>query len=201
MAALVVPSAALIRLVWTAGGTAFAVNVLGARKLAGTLLTQADANSVGGVVMSAFTSSGYAAQVHSSIALASVGLRDISQASQPEFVATTASVPGTAAGGKLLPPQVALVCTLRTLLAGKSYRGRFFAPGWADAALEPAGTATPAAQTAVAQFMTVLSVNLGGAGVNLAVVSRKLAQVNNVAAVQVRDRNWDTIRGRSVPGI
>ena len=60
-------------------------------------------------------------------------VQDIVPGTAATLVYTAASPPTggdtLAAGGELLPPQSAMVVTLRTALAGRSYRGRFFLSG------------------------------------------------------------------------
>jgi hypothetical protein len=201
MPPLVIPSGVLIRYIWTAGGSPFAVNVLGATKAGGTAVNQALADTLGAAVKSTFTSSGLAALMPTSVALSQVGVRDISQPSMPEFVSAGAAVAGTATGGKMLPPQIALCVTLRTNKAGRSFRGRQYIPGWHDTALSATGGATAAATAAAKAFYDGVAAPMAGAGLTIAVLSRKLFSAESVGSFQVRDAVWDTIRKRAVPGI
>lgn len=198
MPALVVPNAALARLIWTSGGTPFQINVIGYAKSAALVVDQALADALSTAWKAAFTSSGYAALVPTTIALAQVALRDISQPNRPEFIGAGTPTAGTAAAGKRLPPQTALCVTLRTALAGKSFRGRVYLGGWHDTANQADGTASAAATTAARSFVNS---SAPPAGLTLAVVSRKLLTATAIQDAQVRDAQWDTIRRRATPGI
>lgn len=200
MPPLVVPQAALVRLIWTQGGTQYAVNVLGARKTGAAIIDQAAANAIGAAVKGALTSSGALPIISNTVALATVGVRDISSPNNVEFTDSGAAVPGTAAGA-LMPPQVAYCVTLRTARAGKSFRGRFYFPGWAVTANAANGTAIASVQTNGVAFITNVRTALPAQGLTLAVVSRKNASTEVVTTEQGRDLLWDTIRGRSRPGI
>lgn len=199
MPPLVVPSAALIRLVWASGGTPYAVNVIGARKTVG-LIDQAVADQVATAVRSALTTSGLVAQIHTTVSLSQVGIRDISTPSNPEFIGAGTAVAGTGTGKKL-PPQVSACITLRTARAGKSFRGRFYTPGFSDVALAADGSIVSAASTAAATFVVLVRDGIAGLGLGLAIVSRKLLSTELVGTIQSRDAVWDTIRGRATAGI
>lgn len=203
MAPLVVPNAALVRLVWGSASSPLAVNVLGSRKVGAGAIDQATANTLSTAIKARFTASGYAALVPNTLGLISVGIRDISQPNLPEFVGAGGITLGTQAAGKVLPPQVSLCITLRTALAGKSFRGRVFLPVWGDSALAADGTAVAAATTAGVSFINGVSTDMVASGLNLAVVSRKqlAATVLVSGGVQSRNAVWETIRGRAVPGI
>lgn len=200
MAALVIPNTVLYRIIWTAGGVAYAVNILGGRKTSMTV-DQARADAVSAAFKSAFTSSGLAAVVHSTIALWNVGIRDISSPSLPEFLGSGAASNGTQAAGKLLPAQVAQVITLRTAKAGKSFRGRVYIPGFGDSALATDGTATSAATTAAKAFVDAVKTATETQGAPLAVVSRLTASNELVTSTQSRSSTWETVRGRAIAGI
>lgn len=200
MASLVVPNACQVRFVWTASGVPFALNVLGARKVGAVTVNQALANSLGAAIKSAFTSGTLDSRLHSSIALASVGIRDISAANLPEFMEAGAPAPGTGATG-LLPPQVALCATLRTNRAGKSYRGRYYQCGWDQSSNTASGASVAAAGTDLAAFLSACVTAFTNASLAMCVISRTLLTTTDVNLVQVRDAQWDTIRRRAVPGI
>jgi len=208
MPSVVVPEACFLRLIWTLSGVPYAVNVLGVRNAGHLAITQAIANSVGSAVKTGFASSGLNAQLATTISLGNVGLRDIGSANQPEYLDTGAAVPGTAAGDPL-PPQIALCVTLRTALAGRSFRGRSYIPGFTEAANGTTGTASAAASTAAINFVNACATSLASSGLALAVVSRpapsatppRAGFVNNVTAVLTRDLIWDTQRRRARPGI
>ena len=199
--ALIVPQAALVRIIWTLGGQPFAVNVLGCRKTGATVIDQALANTVGASIKASFTSSGLAGgAVSTTVGLANVGVRDISSAANVEFIDGGASVPGSV-GDDVLPPQVAYCVTLRTARAGKSYRGRVYLPGFTKGQSTTGGTVTAAARDFAAAFLNDIRTDLPATGLSLAVVSRKNLTTELVTLAQGRDLVWDTIRGRATAGI
>lgn len=199
MAALVIPNAVLVRLVWTSAAGGTPVNVIGFRKTGAVTVNQALADTVSATIKANFTSSGYAGFVTTSNGLVSVGVRDLSQPNLPEFIGAGAKVSGTQPAGKVLPSQVALCITLRTAKAGKSYRGRTYLPQWGDSALDAGGFVATAANTAGIAFMNENKTDLPANGLTMAVISRKTASFEDVTLVQSRDQIWDTIRGRGAP--
>ena len=197
---LVVPNAALCRLIWNNGGVPSAVNVLGVVNNGNTAITQTLTNTVGAAIKAAYTSSGFAALNNTAISLANVGLRDIRTANQPEFLDAGAAVPGTSANG-LLPLNASLVVTLRTARAGRSFRGRVFTWGWTIASNTSSGTAVAGSLTSAKAWIDAINTALAASGFALGVVSRTTSQINQVTVTQVRDAVWDTQRRRAVPGI
>jgi len=197
---LIVSQGCLVRLVWTLNGTPAAVNVLGIKRGTGVAVDQAFADAVGLFIKGAFTASGMDDKVSTAVALASVGVRDINTPSQPEILDTNAASPGTAVGS-LLPPQVALCITLRTALAGKEYRGRFYQFGWTATSLTPTGSCVPADAEVCRAWINQIRTTLATNSLPLQVISRKLNVGNAVSSVVLRDPIFDTIRKRAVPGI
>jgi hypothetical protein len=214
MPALEVDNAGLLRLVWSASGIPFAVNVLGISGTATSPVTQAKVNTLAVGIASQVTTSGLGAQQHPSITLSTIGVRNIDVPSQLELlgVFTPAVATGT---GNALPPQTALVVTIRTTLAGPRFRGRSYIPGWADSANDINGTATAAARTAAGAFLTNVGSLIAGEGWFPAVISRPVYSTppaippvlirpglfTNATAFVVRDLVWDTQRRRAIPGI
>lgn len=198
--ALVVPQGALLRLIWTQGGAPAAVNVYGVINTGNVAITQTLTNTVSAAIKAALTSSGQAALVNTAIALAQVGLRDVRTANQPEFLDAAAAVPGTAAGD-LLPLNTSLCLTLRTALAGRSFRGRTYLWGYTEASNTATGTILPGVGTTGIAWVNAIGSALSGNGMGLAVLSRHRSVVNAVTSVQNRDSIWDTQRKRSLAGI
>lgn len=198
--ALTVAQGALVRLIWTVSGTPVALNVVGIKRTAGTAVDQSFADAVGLFVKNSFTASGLTAAIGSSVALAQVGVRDVNTASQPEHLDANPAVPGAAAGA-LLPPQVALCVTLRTALAGKEYRGRYYQFGYTAGSLTAGGACLQAHADLTRAFIDQLRTTLSTNGLPLQVMSRKLNVGSAVTLVQVRDAVFDTIRKRAVPGV
>jgi len=206
MAQLIVPNAAQMRLIWAQGGVLYALNVLGVHIPGATAITQALTNTIGAAVKAALTSSGQGAAVHTTITLANVGLRDIRTANTAEFLDSGAAVAGTATGD-LLPPQVALCITLRTALAGRSFRGRCYLPGFAESVNGAAGAANGSAVSVA--FITAIKSTLVSNALDLGVIHRPTAAplpvtagfITPVTTIVSRDLVWDTQRRRAIPGI
>lgn len=206
MAALIVPNAAQMRLIWAQGGVLYALNVLGVHIPGATAITQALANTIGTAVKAAFASTSYNSMMGPTITLVNIGIRDIRTANQPEFIDSGAVVTGTAVGD-LLPPQTALVITLRTALAGRNYRGRVYLCGFTEAINSSTGAATGA--TTAVNFVAAVKAALVASSLDLGVISRpddtkvppKVGWVTPVTAMVARDLVWDTQRRRAIPGI
>lgn len=206
MPQLIVPNAAQMRLIWSLGGQLYALNVMGVVNSGSVAITQALTNTVGSAVKAALTSSTLGANVHTTVALANVGLRDVRTANTAEFLDSGAAVAGTATGD-VLPPQIAIVVTLRTALAGRSFRGRVYLPGFAEATNSATGTSSLG--TAPVGFITAIKSALVTSGLDLGVLSRpaplatppRSGFITPVTSIVMRDTVWDTQRRRAVPGI
>lgn len=202
---LVVANAAQLRLIWGVGGQLYALNVLGVVANA-VPITQALTNTLGTAIKGSLASSGHASNLHTTVTLANIGLRDIRTPNQFEFLDTGGPTAGTGTGD-LLPPQIALCITLRTAQAGASYRGRIYLPGFAEALNTAGGTAIGTA-VAIAWVAAIQSA-LVAQSMNLGVLSRpdaervppKVGWITPVTAIVCRDAVWDTQRRRAVPGI
>lgn len=205
MPALVVANAAQMRLIWSLSGQLYALNVMGVVANA-VPITQALTNTIGAAIKTSFGSTAYNTNMHTTVALANFGLRDIRTANQPEFVDTGAAVVGTGTGD-LLPPQTALCVTLRTAQVGQSYRGRVYLPGFAESINTATGTAT--GTTLSINFVAAIQAALVANGLNLGVLSRpapnatpaRFGFITPVTSIVIRDAVWDTQRRRAVPGI
>lgn len=198
---LVIPSTVLVRLTWGFAGQPAAINVLAFRKLDGSAVDQAKANSIDAAMKAAHTSSGLRALQTGAVQLMTASVRDISAPNLPEFVGAGDPQGGTAVAGKQLPPQISLVVTLRTAKAGKEFRGRSYVPLWHDSALDASGIASAAATTAAKAFIDAADAGLTPLGYDLAVASRKNLTNELVTATQVRNAVWDTIRKRAIAGV
>lgn len=205
---LVITDTARLRLLWANGGTLYAINVLGVMKPAGVSVTQALTNTLDTAIKSALTSSTLAVALSPQITLVAIGLRSLSAANQPEFVGAGAPQPGAAATETAaLPPQVALCVTLRTLLAGRRFRGRVYVPGFAELQNSPGGIA--AGTGGAVNFVTAIKSALVSNGMDLGVISvpndqlvpPKPGFITQVTSVVARDAVWDTQRRRAYPGV
>jgi len=206
MASLIVPQAAQMRLIWAQGGVLYALNVMGVVNASSVAITQAITNTLGTAIKAAVTSSGLGVRLGTAITLANIGLRDIRTGSQPEYIDTGAAVAGTGATD-LLPPQTALVVTLRTALSGPRFRGRVYLPGFCEGVNSATGNAASTSEAGA--FVTAIQNALITNGLNLGVIHRpqpdapvpSVGFITPVNAVVVRDQVWDTQRRRAIPGI
>lgn len=205
MPQLVVANAAQLRLIWSLGGSLYALNIMGVVANA-VPITQAITNTIGTAIKSSFTSSALSASISTQVSLVNIGLRDIRTANTAEFLDSGAAVPGTLAGD-LLPPQTALCVTLRTAQAGRSFRGRVYLCGFGEAVSGSTGAFTTLASPV--NFITALKANLVTSGMDLGVLSRprfaplppSAGFVTPVTSIVLRDSVWDTQRRRAVAGI
>lgn len=209
MPALVIPNGVQVRLYWTIQGQQ-CFNVFGGIVAGGFTATQTIANSLGAAAKSALTSSGLGPLVRTSTVLNSVGLRDVRAANMPEYISAEASVAGTGATDPL-PRQIALCVTLRTAMAGKSYRGRVYIGGFIEDCNSSAGEATAATATACTAFVTAVKDAMTAQAIQMAILSPELPQrptagggtlpakpafATPVTAVISRNLTWETQRRR-----
>lgn len=206
MAQLIVPNAAQMRLIWSLSGALYALNVLGVVNAGSVAITQALANTLGTAIKAAFASTSHNQAINDAVSLVNVGIRDIRSAGLPEFLDTGGAVAGVATGD-VLPPQVAMVVTLRTAFVGQSFRGRVYTCGYDEAVNSPVGIST--AVVTAANFVAALKTALVNNSLDLGVISRPRTDPANpspgfitpVTSVVVRDAVWDTQRRRAIPGI
>lgn len=204
---ITIGSAVMARLIWSRGGTDHAVNVLHFRVNPFFVVDQASVNSFASLIDTLVVSSGYAALMPTTDALARVTFRDRRTANAPEFVGLVARV-GTNVT-EALPGSNAVVVTLRTAFAGRGFRGRVYLGQWSEAANAASGVIAAATSTAAAAFITGLrDITVAGNAMTLAVAHQvanglplEPGQLNDVTAHLVRDTRWDTQRRRNIPGI
>lgn len=99
---------------------------------------------------------------------------------------TVTNLVGTAAGDAL-PAEVALVVSLRTPLANRSGRGRFYLPQPAASTLAVDGTLDPAVQGSLADALAAAWAASNGAGENPVVYSRTNRTVQAITSFDVGD--------------
>lgn len=99
---------------------------------------------------------------------------------------TTTAIVGTAAGDAL-PAEVALVVSLRTALANRTGRGRFYLPQPAAVTLDADGTLDAAAQDALADALQAAWAAANGAGENPVVYSRTARATREITSFDVGD--------------
>jgi hypothetical protein len=207
---LVIPLTFQLRLIWQLANGKVATNVLHAIVADGTDPSVAMANTILGNLVADAATDTYLAFLTTTTALQFIDIRDIRTPAQAAFQSTGPAAPGT---GVLhaLPEEVALVCTLRTALAGRAHRGRVYLSGFDASGLTAEGHATPGLTAAAQAFVEQLALYMAGEGLALGVGHRGHAEYvnavgNTVAAeaagtdlvtqVVVRDNVFDSQRRR-----
>lgn len=200
MPAFVIPQGMLVRLIWQFNTVDYAVNVIGARNATPNPVNLALANTLDNAFKARFTSSGLRALCAAPFQLKRTTVRDISIANQPEFVSTNTGQFGTGAGS-MLPGNVSYCVTLRTALAGKSYRGRFYVCGMVASQSDANGNPVSGLLTAAAAFVNGLGTDLTTSGFTMGVISRHLSTVTPMTAAEPRNTTFSTQRRRLIAGI
>lgn len=119
-------------------------------------------------------------------------INDLRNATNPSYEPAFLDVAGTLAG-ETMPPQLAIVASHSTGLAGRSYRGRTYLAGWTEAANTGAGYVADSYRTLIAAEFEDLREDLAlvtGGPVELAVVSRTLLEATPITSTSV-DIEWD----------
>jgi hypothetical protein len=206
MPPFVLGNAVQVRLIWDLNGRS-ASNVLGGQVGGGFVNSQAHADALATAVLGRFTSSGLKARTGANFSLSGVGIRDLRVANQAEYLNTSAPVAGTGTADPL-PTQLAGVVTLRTALAGKSYRGRVYIAGADEDQSDSTGRIDAAYNTAIDAFITGVAADMATEGITLAVLSRPRTAppfpvawggaVTPVTSITTRDTSWDTQRRRGL---
>jgi len=131
---------------------------------------------------------GYEAYVTPAVGVDRVTTGEITLATgqQQALRETDVAIVGTAAGDAL-PAEVALVVSLRTALANRTGRGRFYLPQPAVTALDADGNLDPAAQTAIVAAATFAWTTSNAAGENPVVYSRTARATREVTSFNVGD--------------
>jgi hypothetical protein len=137
-------------------------------------------------------------------------VRDLRTANLPEFESSPQDVPGTGTGD-VLPLNVAACLTLRTALAGKSFRGRQYFSGFTEAQNDAAGRVAPAVNTAIKNLFDNFGNAMVAHGWTPAVLSRpadavtipakttpaRVGQGNPITASIARNLKWESQRRRT----
>jgi hypothetical protein len=208
---VVIPTCIMVRLNWVLPNGRQAVNVLHGSVAGGFTPTVAIANSI----LTAITAGGLWTALNAFLGtgtgLASVTLLDMRTPSNAPIDSTTGGGAGADAGTPL-PPQTALVVTERTARAGPGFRGRFYVPGWTDAASTSTGEAVAGAVSALAAWsanfpavFTAEAMTLGLAqparagytGTTGTVHAARAAHIEPVTSLSVRNGIFDTQRRRA----
>jgi hypothetical protein len=205
---LVLANAVVVRLHWAFNGVP-AFNVLGGLVGGGYVNSQSHANGLGTAILGDLATSGLGPLLATSTQLFAVGIRDVRVANQAEYISVEAPVAGTGSGDAL-PNQLAGVVTLRTALAGKSFRGRVYFSGAIEDENTSDGRIAGELNTALVDFMTAVQTDMATQGITLAVLSRPrfanlpppldvqtyAGAITTVIGIVTRDDEWDSQRRR-----
>lgn len=197
--AIIITGTYEIRITWALSGADWALNVLHAQLPGGESVNQGLADAWATDLSAAHTSSGLEALQPTTVSLDRVGVRDLRTANQPMYEANIASA-GTGTGD-LLVRAASVNVTLRTSLAGRSFRGRSYVPGFDETQNTADGSIDPAAQAAAVAWISAIRTAATARGHTLAVASVKLGISTPVTAQIVRDNVWDVQRRRGYNGI
>jgi hypothetical protein len=208
---VVIPDCFQVMLRWTLINGKTVDNVLHGIVSGGVVANSALAQAIYAHIIASAAWTAYKPYINENVTLDGVDLRDVRAANGPIVSSTGAATPGT---GVLLalPPEVALVVTLRTDFAGPGFRGRVYLGGFDSAGLAAGGTALAGLVTAAVGFMDEVQTAMGIGGVELAIGQRaragytgttgtvhaaRAANVIPVTSIVVRDAIFDSQRRRS----
>lgn len=198
-----IPNTVRVNMIWSREGVPTAVNALHFLVPPSFVVNGTSVSAIDSVIQTAVAgqnSSGTTSPwLQQDWSRTSTTLRDLRVPNQPEFVANSTSAGLSTAVG--LPSANAVVVTLRTALAGRSFRGRVYVPGWSAGAVTSTGTISVDASNRAEAFIAAINSGANALGMDLAVASRTLSESNEVTSIEVRDFQWDVQRRRNVPGI
>lgn len=142
------------------------------------------------------TTDGYQSKASANVEMTGVetGEIDMSNGRQLTKAEASVSLPGTATGNAL-PADVAIVCTLRSIVANRSGRGRFYMPQPAVSTVGSLGRITTAARDGILADLTGAFSGAVTAGLTPVVYSstyRRTAQINMLGVGDL----FDTQRSR-----
>lgn len=174
------------------------------------VFNQATAESIFTALRGLSTTTAFMAQLAPTVILESISLRDFGQPNQPVFTSTGTPLAGGGTGDPL-PLSVASVVTLRTALAGRSFRGRTYLTGFTEAANDATGRIVSTAAAAGVAFVNGINNATIPSHLALAVLSRPknartipavtrpdyAGSVNQVLSVLGRDLKWESQRRRT----
>lgn len=208
----IIPNTVEVVLNWELPNGKVVHNVLHGRVAGGFSATAGVAEAIRAAITSGGDWTGYAAQLNDGVSLLGVSLRDLRAANMPLVDSTGVAAAGTATGDAL-PPEVALVVTLRTAFAGRGFRGRVYLPGFDTASLDPDGTATAGAISAARTFVQHVQSALTASGITLgiaqparqaytsprtgAAIPARSATIVDVTNIVTRNDVFDSQRRRS----
>ena len=150
-------------------------------KYPGPIFT-ADLTALGALVVNWWTTN-MITYMGANLNLTKVGMRDLTTAGslQQDYV-TGLPVTGTDAGGPQ-PNNVALVSTLRSAFAGRSYRGRIYTPGICDDQMTTVNEVSTGFAAAMSTNYGILASDIATAGAALVIASFRTAGAPRASAV------------------
>lgn len=166
--AYTIPNCVRIYIAWTLPNTKTVYNILHGQVAGGFTATSTVAENIFSAVKAAGGWTSWKANVNSGVSFAAVSLRDMRALNQPLVTSTTGASAGTGAG-TALPPGDALIVTLRTGSAGRSFRGRVYLPGLDSTALAAGGVAAAGTMTNAKAFVDAVSTALTGQSITLSI--------------------------------
>lgn len=201
MPPLVIPDTWQMTWFWTNGGTPYAQNVLHLDSSAIGDPTQSFIDGIAIDVTASFndTTGGAAAlraQLADEVVMVNIGIRDISLPNLPMLLNSNGTVVAGQAATDPLPAGNALVTTLRTNKAGRSYRGRTYVPGFAEGTNSSQGLALAAVVAAQQNAFRELMERMNARNTPLVVASRKNLETYGVITTSTNTK-WDVQRRRS----
>jgi hypothetical protein len=204
-ASLPVPNTIEVKLHWGDATSEFGQNVLHFLNVGAVVVNQALADQLDTTIKGIFSTSGLAAAVVAAFGLRQVGVRNLALANQSEFLSTNPGALGTGTGDPL-PTAIAQCYTLRTALAGRSFRGRVYLGMFSEAS--SSGSSQGLGSTEGRVFIDTIRTSLiSSPNLHMCVVSRfsnnalrPTPLTTEVNAVQLRSANWNTQRRRMSPG-
>ncbi len=168
---LIIPGVVAVTLKWALPNGKLASNVLHGNNFFGTAVNLAMANSIHANIALDARWTAYALTLADTVALQNVHVRDLNVGLAPEFVSDETALPGTN-GSDVLPEGVALVCTLKSAVAGRSGRGRVYLTGFGSDQLDAVGHAVAGLTAAAADFVTAVSEAMTAASLSLTIAHR-----------------------------
>jgi hypothetical protein len=190
---VIIQNCAAVRLFWDLPNGKRAYNVLHASYVSGMPFTQTVVNNLFGGITAGFASSALAPFLEERTKLVAVGCRDLNVSGQgfgfTEVVSNTAGVQGSDSSGNSLPPQVALVVSLKSLYARQANRGRVYLGGFSAFAADADGRAKDTLKTAATAFIQSVASALDAQGLDLCIAHPARAAYTGRTGVQYPARN------------
>jgi len=169
---LVIPGVAEITLQWAQANGKNASNVLHATAGSPADITQALCDAILSDIGGDGRWTAYATCLAENTSLFAVKARSLDSALLPQFQSTGVALSGLGTTGTV-PEAVALVCTLKTDVAGRTGRGRVYLTGFDPAFVDGAGHATGGLTAAANGFLALVMDVFASNGLLLAVANRE----------------------------